>query len=82
MSFVQFGQFATGIWEETGFLEQDVEPVYAEICEDWRSLGGAPPPEAADPAEVADLIGDILVHPDPALRYPIGAVAGMTARLD
>lgn len=39
---VQPGQFATEIWGQTGFLDQDVEPVYAEICEDWRSLGGAP----------------------------------------
>jgi uncharacterized protein YqgC (DUF456 family) len=62
-----------------GSWAEDIEPAYAAICDDWRSLGGAPPPGAGDPAEVGALIGDILVNLDPAMRYPIGPVAGMTA---
>ena len=73
---VQPGQYATELWKVSA-LESDVEPAYAAICEDWRSLGGAPPPGAADPTEVGALIGDILADPNPAMR--IGPVAGMTA---
>lgn len=77
---VQPGQFATGMWTHTpALLEQDDEPSYAAICDNWRSLGGEPPPGAADPAEVAALIADIVADPDPALRYPIGPVGDMTA---
>ncbi len=77
---VEPGQFATGMWTETkALLDQDNEPLYAAICDDWRSLGGGPPPGAGDPAEVGRLMADIVAHPAPALRYPIGPVGDMTA---
>lgn len=75
---VQPGQYATNMWK-VGFLEQDDEPAYATICQEWQSLGGAPPPGAGDPAEVGALVADILVDPSPALRYPVGPVGAMTA---
>lgn len=77
---VEPGQFATDIWEKTKTLfDQDSEPSYAAISEDWRSLGGEPPPGAADPHNVGVLVADIMENPDPAQRYPIGPVADMTA---
>jgi NAD(P)-dependent dehydrogenase (short-subunit alcohol dehydrogenase family) len=77
---VEPGQFATELWGTAKALpEQDVEPSYEAICEEWRSLGGKPPPGTADPAAVGVLIADILANPEPALRYPIGPVAGMSA---
>lgn len=75
---VEPGQFSTGMWG-VGSRAGDEEPAYNAICEEWRSLGGAPPPGAGDPAEIGLLVADILAHPDPALRYPIGPVGGMTA---
>lgn len=75
---VEPGQYATDMCK-VGHAERDAEPAYDAICRDWGALGGAPPPGAADASEVGVLIGDIREHPEPALRYPIGPVAGTTA---
>ncbi|MDA8199946.1 MAG: hypothetical protein M0Z54_11090 [Thermaerobacter sp.] len=69
------------MWTETkALLDQDDEPSYAAMGDDWRALRGGPPPGAADPTEVGVLnFADIVANPAPLQRDPVGPVGDLTA---
>jgi len=75
---VQPGQYATDIWARDYGLVRDSASPYAAVMAGWLALEGAPPGAADDPVEVGRLVADVIAHPDPVLRHPVGRVGRHT----
>jgi NAD(P)-dependent dehydrogenase (short-subunit alcohol dehydrogenase family) len=74
---VEPGQYRTPIWgRDYGPPEDESSPYRALMARSVHAMRPDGPPDAGDPAEVAQLIADLLEDPSPTLRHPVGRAGG------